>query len=312
MTPIKLPGGSTVTPFKPPSKDFSMLRASDSELLLYGFPPRPQDPRLRQRYDAWATRLSRKLQWTEPDVAIIEGKGHGTRLGPRRSTTSNSENWSGVQVQAAAGDSISWVTGSWVVPNVSHPTTSQNYYSCHWVGIDGNNSTQPLFQAGVECDVSSGDSRDFYAWYEWLPNDATQIEIKNMPVNAGDYVTVIVCSDSGAGSTTGTIYFTNSTLGVYTSFRVSAPDSALLGGTAEWISESTEVNGVIESSMLADYGEIFFSDALAGSVGHVFLDGFSGNEIEMKDSVSGVEYSIGVPIATELVRTVYMGPAATK
>lgn len=195
---------------------------------------------------------------------------------------------------------------------MSHPTKKQDYYSCHWIGIDGNDQTQPLFQAGVECDVSSGDHRDFYAWYEWLPDNPYQVKIKNMPISGGDYVTVLVCSDSGAGSTSGTVYFTNTTLGVYTSFQVSAPKSALLGGTAEWISESTDVNGVIESSLLADFGEVYFSDAFAGTAAYASLNGLNGQQIEMQDNVSKVEYGLGIPVASNLVRTIYLGPAGTK
>jgi hypothetical protein len=304
-------GNATVRPFKKPSERFSLSKASDRELLVAGFPARPSDPRLREHYDALVKRLSGKLQWIEPEFELLEGKGHGSKAEPGRRAVQSTGNWCGVQVAAPAGDSASWVAASWVVPNVSHPTKKQNYYSCHWVGIDGNDLTQPLFQAGVECDVSKGDGHTFYAWYEWLPDMPYQVKIKNMTVNAGDYVTVMVCSDSGAGSTTGTVYFTNTTLGLYTSFAVSAPNSALLGLTAEWISEVTMIGGVPDITKLADFGEVYFGEAIGGTTKDAFLDAANGTQIEMENE-AGAEYGIGIPIATEVARTVYTGAPGVK
>jgi hypothetical protein len=303
-------GEATVRPFKRPAGNFSFATASDRELLAAGFPARPSDPRLRKHYDALVKRLDGKLQWIEPEFVPLEGKGRGLNQKRGHEAAEKSGNWCGVEVAAAAGESVSWVGGSWVVPNVSHPTKNKNYYSCHWVGIDGD-GVSPLFQAGVECDVTGGDDRSFYAWYEWLPDMKTQVKIKNMKVNAGDYVTAIVCSDHGAGSTTGTVYFTNTTLGLYTSFAVSAPHSALDGLTAEWISEVTMINGVIDITSLADFGEIYFGDAFAGTTSHNFLDAANGTQIEMENTV-GTDYGIGIPIAPGVARTVYSGPAGTE
>ncbi len=304
-------GNATVRPFKKPPADFSLSKASDKELLLRGFPARPSDPRLRKHYDGLVRRLEGKLQWIKPELELLEGKGHGLNAKPRRGAPEDSGNWCGVKVTAAAGDSVRWVGASWVVPNVSHPTKKQDYYSCHWVGIDGDGKNQPLFQAGVECDVSKGDGRTFYAWYEWLPDMPYQAKISNMTVNAGDYVTAMVCSDSGAGSTTGTVYFTNTTLGLYTSFEVSAPNSALKGLTAEWISEVTEINQVIDITKLADFGEIYFGEAIGGTMKDAFVDAGTGTEIEMENE-AGTEFGIGIPIASGVARTVYMGPPGVK
>jgi hypothetical protein len=303
-------GNATVRPFKKPSEQFSFSKASDKELLVAGFPARPSDPRLRAHYDALVKRLDGKLQWIEPELELLEGKGRGLRAKPGRTAIERSGNWCGVEVAAPAGDSVSWAAASWVVPNVSHPTKNQDYYSCHWVGIDGD-GTKQLFQAGVECDVSKGDDRTFYAWYEWLPDMPYQAKIKNMTVNAGDYVTAMVCSDSGAGSTTGTVYFTNTTLGLYTSFAVSAPNSALQGLTAEWISEVTMINGVIDITKLADFGEVYFGEAIGGTTQHVFVDAVNGKQIEMENG-AGPEYGIGIPIATGVARTVYAGAPGIK
>jgi hypothetical protein len=307
MKSIVLSDGSRVETFEKPPADFSLRSARPQDLLRYGFPAAPSHPLLKRLHSLGIARLANRLKWVEPSFAVLSNKGHG--FGRRRQATGAQifDNWCGVQVSSPARDSISWVTGSWVVPNVSVPTDKCDHYSCHWVGIDGNGSTEPLFQAGVECDVTGGGAREFYAWYEWLPDNATQVMIKGIKVQAGDYVTAIVCSDSGAGSTSGTVYFTNSTSGEYTSFRPTAPNSALLGSTAEWISEVTEEGGVIDSESLADFGEVYFGSALAGTVGDVLLDGFDGAQIEMQDPTSKQELGIGIPVGVQTVRTVFMG-----
>lgn len=302
MAVIQLDRVSIHTFEKPPS-DFRLMEATPQQLRRHGFPPRPDDPTMRAAYDGVMRRLAGKLQWIEPTFEVLADRGHG--LNRRSAGLQTGPNWSGVVVYAPANDSVASVAGSWVVPNVSPSSQKKNFYSCHWVGIDGDN-TQQLLQAGVECDVTGGGDTSFYAWYEWLPDNATQVKISSMKIEPGDYVTVLICTESGAGSTQATIYFTNSTSGKYLSFVVTAANSAIQGRMAEWVSEITEINSVIDADTLADFGEVYFGDCIAGTVKSGLLNVMNGDQLEMLDS-AGVEKAIGIPITSTVVRTAYMG-----
>ena len=52
-----LPEGIKVTTFSPP-QDFDPRTASTAELAKAGFPPRPEDPHHRARYDQVLNRLA--------------------------------------------------------------------------------------------------------------------------------------------------------------------------------------------------------------------------------------------------------------
>jgi hypothetical protein len=73
-----------------------------------------------------------------------------------------STNWSGYAVPAKAGEKISAVTGSWVVPMIRPMPPGE---SSSWLGIGGFN-TQDLIQVGTS---SNGRLDDTYAWFEVLP-----------------------------------------------------------------------------------------------------------------------------------------------
>lgn len=82
MSTQRLTDRTSVTTFKRPAHGFSLAKATERELLLHGFPARPADGEIRQRYDAIARRLDRRLEWVEPSLLVLEGKGHGVSLGP--------------------------------------------------------------------------------------------------------------------------------------------------------------------------------------------------------------------------------------
>jgi hypothetical protein len=61
MAVITLEGGVKVRTFRPPS-GFDPLSASSAELERYGFPARPDDPHLLERYQRVFKRLKGKFQ----------------------------------------------------------------------------------------------------------------------------------------------------------------------------------------------------------------------------------------------------------
>ena len=298
MKKITLEGDFHVTIFEPP-QHFDPLTASPADVVRHGFPPRPDDPRHLDRYRQVFGHLKNKFHYVQPTFRVNHEKVHGPRNRRPTDGTETSTNWSGGVVYAPAGQSFKWIEGDWIVPNVDAPKQNQWYYCANWIGIDGDGSGD-VCQAGVECEVfQSGTSisRHIYPWWEWYP--APEVQITNLAINPGDLVTMLICTDQAAGSTTATVFFTNRTSGASTSFGITAPaNTKLVGNSAEWIVEAPTVGGA--QSALADYGEVFFSVCEAVTNTGVTVNGGTGNNINLIAGGSAV--SDGLLITPTIVQ----------
>lgn len=317
MKKMKLADNIEVMTFAP-AHDFDPTTASADELMRNGFPPIPDDPRHRKQFNQVWSGLKRKFAYVQPTFRVNPDTFHGPlkrKAGPAKQVegplkrgvtagTETSTNWSGGVVYAPAGDNFKWIEGDWVVPNVDAPTAGQWYYCASWIGIDGDGSGD-VFQAGVECEVyRSGSSitTNIYPWWEWYPT--AEVQITNLAVRPGDYITMLLCSQAGAGSTTGTVYFTNRTTGASTSVGLTAPSGTkLVGNSAEWIVEAPTVGG--SQSAMADYGEVFFSVCEAFTTKNATVNGGTGNNINM--TAGGSVVSDGNLITPTIVQCLYAG-----
>ncbi len=313
MKSIELSHGIKITTFEQPPSGFQPMTAKPAELARYGFPAMIPDEHHRARYQKVMERLSGKFTYVQPTFEVKEDRFHkplhgkaaaGKRTGATAAGTETDTNWAGGVVFAPAGDSFKWLEGDWVVPNVAAPTQNQWYYSASWIGLDGDGSGD-VCQAGVECEVYQSGSavqKNIYPWWEWFP--LPEVKITNFAVNPGDLLTMILCSASGAGSTTATVYMTNRTSGVSTSFSFNAPSGTKLAGNcAEWIVEAPTVGNA--QSAIADYGEVFFSVCEAVTVKGVTINGGTGDNINMTSGGSVV--SAGVLVAPTVVQCWYEG-----
>lgn len=284
--------------FKSPPAGFDPLAAADEELLRYGFPPKPTDPRHRARFERVLSRI-KGGQIIKPELELKPDRFHGPRQRAEAAGTETSTNWSGGVVFAPSGDSFQWVQGEWVIPNVSAPTAGQSFYCASWVGIDGDGSDD-VCQAGVECDISPG-GVEIYPWIEWFPYP--EVAITNLSVSAGDTVSVLICT-GGVGSTSATVYFSDLTSGQSTSLSLTAPaGTTLAGNCAEWIVEAPGVGG--QQSVVADYGEVVFISADSATIGGVTVDGGTGDNINMVSSSNSV-VSDGILLAATAVECEYV------
>jgi hypothetical protein len=291
--------------FQRPPEGFDPLQAGDRELLVYGYPARPDEDRHPELHETWKRMVSRPLTIIEPQFALRTDKQHGIRNTIENDTSTN---WSGAASFAAKGDSATYVIGQWTVPDVVAPGLG-SYYCASWIGIDGDGSGD-VCQIGVECEVyRSGSSitRNIYPWWEWFPEP--EVQITNFAVSPGDMVTALLCAGPGAGATEATAYWTNRTTGDTTSLGFSAPDgTSLVGNSAEWIVEAPTVGG--QQSALADYGEVFFSvcEAMLGTIGGggTTVDGGTGDSINMNDS-KGTEVSQANLITPTIIQCEYVG-----
>lgn len=282
-------GDLQIKTFDSAPEEFDPMTASAAKLAHYGFVPRPDAEKEPELYKKWHTVYSKKLKHIVPEFVRNENKQHFVMKHKKdtKEGTSTSSNWSGAVVNSPANDSFKWMTGNWIVPDVNQPSslpTGQWYYSSAWIGIDGDGSPDVL-QAGTDCDVLTQNGsvyKQVSAWWEWYPE--TSITINNFPVKSGDYMTCLICVNS---TTTASIYMTNITSGIHTSFSITAPNgTSLRGNCAEWIVEAPTVGG--GQSGLADYGATFFDESYAYTTAGVLANAGSGNTINMVNSANSV------------------------
>jgi hypothetical protein len=296
MPRIKLEHGITVTTFEQPPSGFDPLTTNKALLEKHGFPLHVDYPELKERYERVMSQLKGKMTYIQPTFRVNAEKGHGpnkrvtTPVPARRRAleargsiaagTETSANWSGGVVYAPGGQSFRWIMGDWVVPNGSAPTQGQWYYGASWIGIDGDGSGD-VCQAGVECEcfqLAWINAKSVYPWWEWYP--LREVQITNFPVSPGDYVTMVLCTNQAAGSSTATVFFANRTSGASTSFPFNAPDrTSLMGNSAEWVVEAPTVGGA--QSSIADYGEVFFNACEAVTNTGTIVKARTVNDINM-------------------------------
>lgn len=271
--PTNMPGVFTIS--SPPA-EFDPLTASDDALTAYGFPPHP-DKSLEVAYAAWERTISASKERIVP-VLRHTGLFNSLPVNLSGSTQGNGNgifqtlvNWSAVMPTTDAtaygeNNSFWWVSGNFTVPPVTAKTCDPNGdYESTWIGLDGYNTpasgggyngSKDIWQAGTISEVSciSGNyDYEYYAVYEWLPNDAVQIT--NLPVYAGDSLSVEVWVTS---ATEGWVWMTDQTTGQYAVIDYPAPAGIhLVGNSAEWVVERPSVGGSL--STLANYGSDYFS-----------------------------------------------------
>jgi Peptidase A4 family len=305
MANINLDNNVKIRTFSPPPSGFDPLTAAESELVNSGFPSRPTDPKLLERYRRFFTRVKGKFQYIVPTFRVDPTKSTRPQKGSSMGAgTESSDNWSGGVVYAPKGESFKWVQGDWVVPNVYAPTQNKWYYCANWIGIDGDGSGD-VCQAGMICAVyQSGNSitRTIYPWHEWAPSG--WVEITNLTITAGDLISMLICTAQGAGSTTASIFFGNQTSGVSMSYEITAPSGTkLVGNSAEWIVETPIVGGAL--TQMPDYGEVFFSNCEAALTNGTVINGGTGNSINLGQN--GTTVSTGTLITPTIIECQYTG-----
>ena len=257
-----------------PPKGFEPLKASNSELVKYGYPARPDEGKHPKHLEKWSSFLARPIQVIAPEFAIIRSgrqPANSTTQGDA-SANATSSNWSGaVVVSPPSGQTFNTVSGSWVVPNAWPPLSAWNgtgwnngsWESVSWIGIDGYTAQQSILQAGTKSvvTVTNGTvTHSSWAWFEWYPLFETQFS--NFQVSPGDTVHFLLCSTS---PTQGVVIVNNISSNKGTSINISAPSAAtaLAGKNVEWILEDDTLGS--SPAPFSDYGAEFFYDCLGGT-----------------------------------------------
>lgn len=250
------------------------LRMSDEELLKAGYPP-PPDPRTAPAaHAAWLRSVTRPFISITPHTLMNSSVRHNVNQptprsgckGPPTNGPATSQNWSGIELNGAAG-SVGYVRAFWKVPSVTGET-GQTTWSSTWIGIDGD-GTNDLVQTGTEQDVTATDAAQVFtyrAWTEFLPQQPTESVIANFTVSPGDEIFAEMWIGwVGAGPDLsggfGVFWLTNNTTGVYTSVYTPVGSTSVGGSEAEWIVERPTLGSALAD--LADYGtaQIYYAYA---------------------------------------------------
>jgi hypothetical protein len=197
----------------------------------------------------------------------------GTYVGPKPNVAT-SGNWSGyvaeTNVSQPQPNSVTAVSGSWVVPKVTGPSTGA-FDSSDWVGIDGySNST--VEQIGTGEDFING--KAFYnAWWEmwsiagaYVKGQKYEAPINTMTVQPGDLISASVqyiTSGAHAGQFYLSIVDKSRANDSFNTYETSSQTQSPLAqrSSAEWIVEAPTVNGSIAT--VPNFGSVYFSDATA-------------------------------------------------
>ncbi|WP_125609955.1 G1 family glutamic endopeptidase [Specibacter cremeus] len=253
-------GSVDVHTYPLPPAGFDPLQASTEELERHGFPRRPDPVASPHASARWVKAMGQYggFEHIEPQFNALEHRQRPnarTAPGTQGQVNATSSNWSGSVLFIGAGDTFTWMFGSWSVPHAyATPNFNGTEYSSAWLGLDGDGSND-VMQAGTETD-SDGTC---YAWFEWFPNFS--IGINNFPIVPGDVVSLLICATD---STDCFVSFGNLTSMQYTSFSFTAPaGTTLVGNCAEAVVERPGVNGALAE--LPRYGEVFFDDTTAYS-----------------------------------------------
>jgi peptidase A4-like protein len=299
--------GATV---RPALGEREVLRMNDEALREAGYPVRPHPAEAPGAFNAWRRAVSTPTTIVEPRLVAHPDLHHGSIItaGP---ATSN--NWSGFELRGATG-TYDWVTGMWNVPNVTGESNSHTY-SAFWIGLDGD-GVSDLVQAGTEQENYNFNFWFFtisisvyYAWTEFLPQQATEQQISNFPINPGDEIFCEVWMGNAGSAPTlsgafGVLLVENLTTSESTTVYTPVGTTVVGGSEAVWIMERPSLGTALTD--LADYASARMFNAYArkanSSRGRGYVPYQGANNLQITMINGATTLSTVTPIDTYSMR----------
>jgi Peptidase A4 family len=307
-------GIPNIRAYPAPPSAFDAVRASNRDLLRFGYPPRPNRRHPPAAFDVWheivATPLKRVIPRLVPSTlfhrpvsGVIQVQSSGA------SGTATSDNWSGIVIEdnnnpfASVGATISV---QYTVPRVSCRQVGlpamligpvRYLLSSQWIGVDGwGTSTSNVLQCGTASTITCPSKQETLFWIEWWP--AAQVTV-GLGVSPGDRVSL---SLTVLGPTSGSCALSNFTTGQSSSLAIGPPPGVrLTGNCIEWVVEKTAFGGAIPE-YLPNYGSLGMSQCAAHS-GQTYLPGSNPTGIAWNVSMqtNGTPCSVcAVPSADQI------------
>lgn len=306
--------------FTRPPESFEPLQASDRELLVHGYPSRPDAHLHPELHEHWERTVSRAKSSIQPKFAVTPERRQGLKgipVSPADVPPVGQITWCGLG--GYPYNSTTFVSGQWTVPDVVVPDASKDAFACTtWVGMNA-------LRVGTWQQISLADghqTRPFF-WYD--ADIAEQVEsglegpspvwISNLPVSPGDVMYGVICVYS---ATSAGIHLLNVTTGAGRSFTVAVAAGSLseqsgLGGVW-WMLEVPNFEG--GPSRLPRYGDVYFDNCIAetsdnsliyASSGPYEFNSYPGGYAAMLDN-NGQEISVALVETDRLFKVVYTGP----
>jgi hypothetical protein len=306
MATTLLPGGITLRTFQPPPPGFDPVKATERERLTYGYPRCPGEyPDLVAR---WTRKLSAPYKIIEPTFKPREMRRRRLPSFLGKHGPQTSDNWAGAFVTPAEGTTFKWVEATWRFPQSYLPGGAQDnveYFASTWIGIDGDNGSGDILQAGCGSDVSTSGGapqHQYNPWWEWFPAGSSWITSPTF--SPGDEISLLICVTQGSTSSAG-VFLSNNTTNTGGFFHATPPSGTqLVGNSAEWIVEalSSQIGFT-----LAKFDTVQFTDCNAGTVSGATVQSGSGGLIDMTNSAGSDIADASLIGATE-VQVKYTGP----
>src|SRR5690242_9735010 len=194
---------AAVRTFALPPKGFEPLKTHARDLLAYGFPPRPEDPRLLSR---WKTMLGRPISMIQPRFRNLERTRYtlpsnlALPVAPLPAPTRTNYIGGATTAVSPGQGTVRWIEGTFTLPNIYLPVgaDSDGYPFSTWVGIFGDASTSSLLAGWDSYVVWTGRElqRSHYVWWNWAPGDTQYLG--NFYAQPGDTLSIVLCLDLGS------------------------------------------------------------------------------------------------------------------
>ncbi|GAB3970002.1 hypothetical protein GCM10029978_042480 [Actinoallomurus acanthiterrae] len=198
-------GGANGMKVVVPPAGFDPHAATDSQLRLYGFPPRPASGPARERWNRLYPH--RHIDYVTPEMCSNTGVTAGPPSTSRAGGTAlasvplTSPRWSGgLAIRATGSPAFTAAFVQWNEPTFVAACPTQSSYNI-WSGLGGWTSGESkwgLLQVGVDNLGGTGPNDD-YVWWEALNQSKTQTlpeqVVTNMKVSAGNKVQAMTYYD---------------------------------------------------------------------------------------------------------------------
>jgi len=261
--PTEVPGIYT---FADPPQGFNALAASDEELAMYGFPPRPDRVAHPEQYHLWEfTVKAAKTRWKGP---LKRTQFRSAVPAPMQNPQAPQGqvnyqipypnlDWGGygnfknITAYSSKKSSLSSFQGIAAFFNVPIAEDAFGQSGCTSPGTEGTVTAMigidaPTLQGGVIAQnpgwIYSGGCFVYLPTYYAEIGAGTSNEIIDVfPVNPGDMMTVIV---SDTSPTTGNVFLLDDTTGAGTTYAITT--TPIIGDSAEFLMAKVYVNGVLD------------------------------------------------------------------
>jgi hypothetical protein len=307
--PVQLVGSVTVQTFPLPPQGFDPVTASPSDLESFGFPPRPDPAEHPAEFALWRRafggyRLFHHIVPTFKPWKVRHTANEPEHGATEAHTDGASHNWSGSMLSVDAGDTFSWISGSWTVPAAQEVPGVVDPGECvsAWLGIDGDHTvSKDVLQAGADTFPDGSCA----PWAEWCPADS--VTVTNLPVRPGQMMKVAIYAMT---TTFGVIHMGHSTSKLDVVFGLQGPDTTsstpFVGNCAEAIVERPSVENA--DVTLAQYDKVVFGDTVAQSTSGRAFDIVDGVLVSMVDETGAVLSVPSVNAAADDLIVAYTGP----